>query len=709
MASEYKPYVLSHLRRQKIKLWLPPYHFSGCHSNIKALRQLASSLSTKIQHENSPVINRSDTNKFDEEEIFNILLELQAPAVEKFIQKHSVDLKVVGVDHTDVEIPAEVSSRWGESASAESSDGKTKIRIVNISSNLTMKLLTTDLSNIFGGTVRMIYRGKNLTGSDSLRSIIGKDVNGKKEVLCLLSPGAAIEQKNEKHLDSVSAKSSESEADEARNTTISRSDQSIITSIRQAAETLQNSTSTHFDITDQTGQLVAMSQSDSTSFLTALGLHRLGRSKIEREYNAAGKSSDSANQTDVASALVFLLEADQEWNSSSELSSWMNKVDNYGLLQLDIAWCYLLIGSLDNLPDAIVKLDKAETVLKKQVHANFITLALAQADMGNAIPPLCSVFVRLFLLQGVAYKAIGNQEKANQRLGWARLLCQRLRASSSTDTINELCKVYKMTNRSIIIAALRRSNGDADRAGDLIASGREEDQITAKKRRIQRRVGKCSNGYDWVNVDHISTLAGMLGMSVENSDLGSPRQLQSMSTTIVTGLLRLTNNSVEESFQMYNRLGAETILKQVGQLNRYSERERRPREDVSDTLRKHEVQEMDLVTLMSMGVEESEARRALKATGTVDSALLWLSTVDEKNNESRESQETNTKRQNSSERDDEGSENCDSDDDANKAIEILKAELGDVLGNSKNLEAEWFGVDLDDEWTLIEKYASDDA
>ena len=65
-------------------------------------------------------------------------------------------------------------------------------------------------------------------------------------------------------------------------------------------------------------------------------------------------------QEGVASALTFLLEADAEWKSSSALASWMDRVDNYGLLQLDIAWCYLLLRSLDNLPDAIARLHRAE-------------------------------------------------------------------------------------------------------------------------------------------------------------------------------------------------------------------------------------------------------------------------------------------------------------------------------------------------------------
>ena len=52
--------------------------------------------------------------------------------------------------------------------------------------------------------------------------------------------------------------------------------------------------------------------------------------------------------------------------------------------------------------------------------------------------------------------------------------------------------MYSMTERSIVIAALRQKNGNPDEAGDLIAASREEERLVAKKRMRLRRVGKCS-------------------------------------------------------------------------------------------------------------------------------------------------------------------------------------------------------------------------
>jgi hypothetical protein len=411
--------------------------------------------------------------------------------------------------------------------------------------------------------------------------------------------------------------------------------------------------------------------------------------EIKSATNEMSEQDASVLKEGVASALTFLLEADSEWNSSTALLSWIDKVDNYGLLQLDIAWCYLLLGSMDALPDAVIRLAKAENVLRKQVHSNFVTLALAQADMNNAIPPLCSVFVRLFLLQGVAYKITSNNAEATKRLGWARLLCQSLRESSPSTVVDELCDVYNTTDRSAVIAALRRSNGRPDEASELISNEREERETAAKKRRRQRKLGRCSNGSDWVNTDHISSLAGMLGMNASESDLDSDSEdgrKVSMGACIVTSLLRLTNNSIEESLQMYNNLGPDGIFQRVKELDKGGRK--RPRGGSP----KHKVEETDLVTMISMGVEESLARKALKETGNVDAAIVWLSTVDDK--APNEASFPPAGDNDSSD----GNPMAD-------AEELLKNELGNVLvGDSKNLEKEWLGLDLNNEWTLIEKY-----
>jgi biotin-(acetyl-CoA carboxylase) ligase len=272
-----------------------------------------------------------------------------------------------------------------------------------------------------------------------------------------------------------------------------------------------------------------------------------------------------------------------------------------------------------------------------------------------------------------------------------------------------------MTERSIVIAALRQKNGNPDEAGDLIAASREEERLVAKKRMRQRKVGKCSNGSDWVNLDLVLTLAGLLGFNVEHADHddssdsegdADSRDQESISTSIVTGLLRLTNNNMEESLQLYNQIGAEKVFQRVEELDKLYGRRKHPREDRMMNSKKQRVQDVDVAILVSMGVEDSKAREALRATGNVDAALVWLSTVSDDHSDSPAAAAAandvdrtinDPQRSNSNE------------DEALDAEKLLKSVLENALGNSKNLENEWLGIDLNDEWDLIEKYSINDT
>ncbi|KAL7533644.1 hypothetical protein ACHAXR_005366 [Thalassiosira sp. AJA248-18] len=513
-----------------------------------------------------------------------------------------------------------------------------------------------------------------------------------------------------------------------------QTESSIIESIRHAASTIQHSTrGSRFEVTDQSGNLVPMRQSDSVAFLAALGLHRIGRSKMEKQDIAprmdgggsggaiSGDGCDSGRRDDIASALVFLLEADAEWNNSPALGNWREKVDNYGLLQLDIAWCYLLLENLDGLTDAVRRLGIAEKVLRKQVHTNFVTLALVQAEMNNPISPICVIFVRLFLLQGVANKMQNCNTTAAERLGWARLLCNRLRSSSPQDSVDTLCSAY-LVGPPTAIAALRRSNGDPDAAGNLITLDRNEEKKAANKRRRQHKIGKCANGTDFVNLDAVSTLSSLLGYDVvheigtdneEDDDVAFGANL-STSTLIVIGLLRLSNNVIDKSLELYNSIGVELVLERVARLDEASgRRKRRSTSSEHQKPTEHEVQDVDLTVLISMGVNETTSRDALKATGNVESALLWLCKDDDDNvdggGDAKKGAKTSEEAASANDNDtskDPAPLNQAEETEINDAHELLERELGNALSaDSKQLlEKEWLGVDMKNEWDLIQKY-----
>ena len=65
----------------------------------------------------------------------------------------------------------------------------------------------------------------------------------------------------------------------------------------------------------------------------------------------------------------------------------LNKLDNYGHLQLDLCWVYALIGDPDYLPDAERRLAIAERVLVSKLDASFLSMAEVHASTGGTLPP----------------------------------------------------------------------------------------------------------------------------------------------------------------------------------------------------------------------------------------------------------------------------------------------------------------------------------
>lgn len=755
--STAKDLVLARLRKDKVKLWLPPYRdlpTQGGGANRDALEKLAASLQTTLAKEQRNITTG---------EIIDILSELQDHAVQKLKDKQSVTIKILassrhfvaaassnqggdgaGGGLTDV---AQRFSAWGDevsiigggsgksrpSAGGKSFGNNVVLRVVNVSSALTIGAFSDDVCRVLDATTaRIIWKGKNLPSSGTLRDIVlgGKTGSvGKSELLCIVSGLGYVPP-----APSVAAVAAAVSAASplANGAPPERSDAEVIESIRRAANAIQNSSGgSRFEVTDQNGNLVAMKRSDTVAFLTTLGLHRIGRSKLEQMKNGPPEPSEESTWRDgVASALVFLLEADAAWNNTPALDDWKSKVDNYGLLQLDISWCYLLLESLEDLTDAVERLDIAETVLKRQVHSNFVALALNSAEMNNPIPPLCAVFVRLFLLQGVAKKMQNCNASSAERLEWAQMLCNRLRSSCPPDTVQLLCNAY-FVEPSTAIAALRRSNGDPDAAGNFISQDRDEEKIASKKRRRQHRIGKCANGTDFVDLDLIAPLSEML-FGTEN--VGDEHS--STSASIVIGLLRLSNNVLDGALERFNSTPADSILQEVDRLDEASgRRKRKPKSAEAQTKPSGcAAQDVDLAVLVSMGVEEERGREALRATGNVESALLWLSRNDaggcnlsgtEKvSGEAVSAKESadgerkpgtsgsgNGDKRGTSESEEENgtteSDESESEEsDVADAFELLERELGNALGTESKqlLEKEWFGADLSEEWSLIKKY-----
>lgn len=91
-------------------------------------------------------------------------------------------------------------------------------------------------------------------------------------------------------------------------------------------------------------------------------------------------------------------------------------MDNAAILNLDIAWCYLLLGNAADIPDAAVRLDRCEQSLFKSYGPQMERLLTLKGTTGNE----AVLFLRLHLLQGVVAFHQGKSFEASRLLHQAK-------------------------------------------------------------------------------------------------------------------------------------------------------------------------------------------------------------------------------------------------------------------------------------------------
>ena len=83
------------------------------------------------------------------------------------------------------------------------------------------------------------------------------------------------------------------------------------------------------ELTDQSGKEVELPKAEKDALVMAMSLHEKGRAAMKKANFELG--------------LVLLLEASEEYDNCR--AQILNSVDNYAILNLDIAWCYLRLLS----------------------------------------------------------------------------------------------------------------------------------------------------------------------------------------------------------------------------------------------------------------------------------------------------------------------------------------------------------------------------
>ncbi|XP_060806491.1 NEDD8 ultimate buster 1 [Amyelois transitella] len=267
----------------------------------------------------------------------------------------------------------------------------------------------------------------------------------------------------------------------------------------------------YMKLEDQTGKTVEVDPNSRRALLVGLTLHERGRT--------------AARQKDYPLALVLLLEADRQLSECR--SDILKSVDNWAVLQLDIAWCYLCLQNLSSATDAAARLARAEESLKTLYGEQHQRMA----ELRGTIATERVLLMRLYLLQGIV--AYHQNKRAD-----ARVLLEKAESELNFLRVDEraVCALMELGwSRGAARRGLRAARGDLDRAHLQLAERRElreRARDAHRKLRQQRRLGLCIDGTP-VKEQLVEALVGM-----------------GYSRRIATAALRNSNNHVAEAVRL---------------------------------------------------------------------------------------------------------------------------------------------------------------
>ncbi|XP_030379452.1 NEDD8 ultimate buster 1 [Scaptodrosophila lebanonensis] len=341
-----------------------------------------------------------------------------------------------------------------------------------------------------------------------------------------------------------------------------------INKIKTDVETVVDSQRQLVEMEDQDGNPVFLPPDENRALLIGMGFCEKARAAMHRE--------------DYDEALLLLLEADEKFATCN--SKFLESVDNYALLNLDIVWCYLCLKNVSQLPDAERRLSICERSFRRSYGDNFARL---YALKGKACPER-ALIMRLHLLQGVVLFHQNRRDEAYERLEIAAAALNELKVNDE-----HLVLLVEM-GFDVCDArlALRSTSGDVERAVQFIQERQkklnEARQDSKAEREVNRRYGhQAANDGNWVNPRSVCAL----------TDMGFERQL-------VVEALRRTENDMSRAVDMLQ--------------NRPDElRNSLPVVPAAD--------ERQLRSLQKLGFDAKAARVALETTqNDIDLAIVFL-------------------------------------------------------------------------------------
>ncbi|XP_033170633.1 NEDD8 ultimate buster 1 [Drosophila mauritiana] len=266
-----------------------------------------------------------------------------------------------------------------------------------------------------------------------------------------------------------------------------------INRIRTDVQAVVSSKNNLIEMEDQNGSQVYLPPSEHKALLMGMGFCEKARAAMNRKH--------------YEEALLLLLEADEHFATCN--SKFLESVDNYALLNLDIVWCYFCLKNITQLPDAERRLAQCSRNFGISYGDNFERLY----SLKGKNCPERALIMRLRLLQGVIFFHQNLRNQAFECFEAAKTLLSELEINS-----DQLAVLVDMGfDPSEARMALRSFKGGTavEQAVEFIHERRQQLKNARKKykgseRAMERRL-KRSNSKDctWVNPRSVCSLNDM--------------------------------------------------------------------------------------------------------------------------------------------------------------------------------------------------------